>query len=158
MNDRELKIERVVEVQAELLWKCWTEPKHLIPWFTPKPWQTIDAKCELVAGGEFYTLMKSPEGEQFSNHGIYLELIKNKRIVWTDAILKGWIPTEDSSDRPFRGIFQLDFEDIGNGKSKFTGTARHWNIEECKKHAEMGFHEGWGTALDQLIEYSKTIK
>ena len=100
-TNRELKIERIVEAPAELLWKCWTEPKYMLPWFTPKPWETIDARCDLKVGGEFFTMMKSPEGEEFPNSGVYLELIKSKRIVWTDAFLPGWIPTEDTSDRPF---------------------------------------------------------
>jgi uncharacterized protein YndB with AHSA1/START domain len=158
MKDRELKIERIVEAPAELLWKCWTMPEHLIPWFTPKPWMTIDARCELVVGGEFYSLMKSPEGEEYPNYGVYLELITNKSIVWTDAILKGWLPTEDSSDRPFQGVYSLEFEDLGGGKTKYTGIARHWTVDACKKHEAMGFQEGWGTALDQLIEYTKRMK
>lgn len=155
MKDRELKIERVVEAPAELLWKCWTEPKYLLPWFTPKPWKTIDARCDLKVGGEFFTMMKSPEGEEFPNYGIYLELIQNKRIVWTDAFLPGWIPTEDTSDRPFLLVASLDFEDLGNGKSKYTAIARHWTVDQCNKHKEMGFYEGWGTCIDQLVEYIK---
>ena len=158
MNDRELKIERIVEAPAELIWKCWTTPELMMPWFCPKPWETIDARCDLKVGGEFYSLMKSPEGQEFPNYGVYLELVKNKRIVWTDAFLPGWIPVEDSSDRPFLLVASLDFEDLGGGKTKYTAIARHWTVDACQKHKEMGFYEGWGTCIDQLVEYIKGMK
>jgi uncharacterized protein YndB with AHSA1/START domain len=87
-----------------------------------------------------------------------LEIIKNKRIVWTDAFTVGWEPILNSSDRPFIFTGILEFEDLGNGKTKYTGIARHWTVEDCKKHEEMGFHEGWGICIDQLVEYIKTIK
>lgn len=153
MKDRELKIERIVDAPIDLIWKCWTTPEYLMPWFCPKPWLTTQCRIDLRTGGEFFTLMKSPEGEEFPNSGVYLEIIPNKRIVWTDAFLPGWIPTEDTSDRPFIFTGLLEFEDLGGGKTKYTGIARHWTVDACKKHEEMGFHEGWGTCIDQLVEY-----
>jgi uncharacterized protein YndB with AHSA1/START domain len=101
--------------------------------------------------------MKSPEGDEYPNYGVYLELIKNKRIVWTDAFKPGWIPVEDSSDRPFLIVASLDFEDLGNGKTKYTAIARHWTVDACNKHKEMGFYEGWGVCIDQLVEYIKAM-
>jgi len=43
------------------------------------------------------------------------------------------------------------------GGTSYTAIARHGSEAACKNHAEMGFEDGWGTALDQLISYSKEI-
>ena len=155
MRDRELKIERIVEAPIDLIWMCWTTPEHLMPWFCPKPWLTTECRIDLRPGGEFFTLMKSPEGESFPNSGVYLEIVKNKRIVWTDAFTVGWEPTLNSSDRPFIFTGLLEFEDLGGGKTKYTGTARHWTVEDCKKHEEMGFQERHFKHFNILTGYEK---
>jgi hypothetical protein len=33
----------------------------------------------------------------------------------------------------------------------------HQDPDGAKAHSDMGFHDGWGAALDQLVEYSKTM-
>ena len=75
-------------------------------------------------------MMKSPEGQEYPNYGVYLELIKNKRIVWTDAFLPGWLPTEETSIDLSHFVASLDFEDLGSGKSRYTAIARHWTAEQ----------------------------
>jgi uncharacterized protein YndB with AHSA1/START domain len=152
-NERELKLERVVDAPRELIWKCWTEPQHLTQWFTPKPWETTHCKIDLRVGGEFHTMMRSPEGGDFPNHGVYLEIVPNKRLVFTDAYTVGWQPTENPF---FTAIVEL--EDAGPGKTKYTAHARHWTLENAKKHAEMGFHDGWAKALEQLVAHTKAMK
>ena len=47
-------------------------------------------------------------------------------------------------------------EKHGEG-TKYTAIVIHGNEADCKKHEEMGFHEGWGKALDQLVELSKKM-
>lgn len=42
--------------------------------------------------------------------------------------------------------------------TKYTATVIHAEEADCKKHAEMGFHEGWGKALDQLVELAKKMQ
>ncbi len=34
----ELVLTRVIDVPREKLWRCWTEPKLIVLWFTPPPW------------------------------------------------------------------------------------------------------------------------
>lgn len=95
--------------------------------------------------------MKSPEGEEYPNPGVYLEVVPNKKLVFTDAFTEGWIPAG-----PFM-VATVTFEDLGNGKTRYVATARHWTAEACKSHEEMGFLEGWGVCLDQLVELTKTL-
>jgi len=146
----DLVFERVVEVPPELVFKAWTEPKHLVHWFTPAPWITVSCDIDLRPGGRFNTVMRSPEGQEFPGFGCYLEVVKDRRLVWTDALREGYRPSKDGM--PFTGI--LTFTPEGKG-TKYHVIARHLNEEGRKKHEEMGFQEGWGKALDQLVAYMK---
>lgn len=153
MNNRELKLERLVEAPRNLVWKCWTEPEHLKHWFTPKPWLTTECHIDLRVGGEFFTMMKSPEGGDFPNRGVYLEIVPNQKLVFTDAYTPDWQPTENPF---FTAIVSL--ADADAGKTRYTAVARHWTVENAKKHEEMGFHDGWAKALEQLVEYTRGLK
>ncbi len=151
-QDRELTITRDVDVPAEKLYRCWTDPQLLVQWFTPKPWSTVSARLDVRSGGSCCVVMRSPEGQEFPNPGIYLEIVPNKRIVFTDAYTSAWEPSE----KPFFTAI-IEFEDLGQGRTRYTATGRHWSAGDCQKHAEMGFVAGWNLALDQLIETAGKI-
>jgi uncharacterized protein YndB with AHSA1/START domain len=147
----DLVLERVIDVPRELVWAPWTKPEHVSQWFTPKPWTVADCEIDLRPGGIFRTVMRSPEGKEFPNVGCYLEVIPNERLIWTDALLPGYRPAEN----PFMTAI-IALEARGNG-TRYTATAIHCDEAARKKHEEMGFHQGWATALDQLVAHVKTM-
>jgi uncharacterized protein YndB with AHSA1/START domain len=148
---RDLVLERTVDVPPELVWLAWTTPKHLMKWFTPAPWTVTACEIDLRPGGIFSTTMRSPEGQEFPNVGCYLEVVPHKRLVFTDALLPGYRPAQTSFMTAI-----IDIEPSGSG-TRYTATALHNDEAARKKHEEMGFHHGWGTALDQLVAYAKNI-
>lgn len=151
----DLVLERVVDVPVELVWKAWTVPEHLMRWFTPAPWKTVDCKIDLRPGGLFYTVMESPEGERFPGSGCYLEVLENQKLVWTDAMVQDYRPAQQPNDC-IDSFFtaQLFLESQGNS-TKYTAIALHSRPEHRKAHEEKGFHDGWGAALDQLVDNIK---
>jgi uncharacterized protein YndB with AHSA1/START domain len=88
--------------------------------------------------------MRGPDGNEFPNPGVYLEVVKNERLVFTDAFTKAWEPSE----KPFI-VVELTFEDQG-GKTKYTARVHHWTVADRDAHEKMGFHEGWTTCTEQL--------
>jgi uncharacterized protein YndB with AHSA1/START domain len=151
-SERELVLTRIIDASPEKLFRAWTEPALLVQWFTPAPWKTIRADVDVRAGGSSCIVMQSPEGQEFPNLGVYLEVIPNKKLVFTDAYTKAWEP----SDKPFMtGI--MTFEDLGSGKTRYTARVLHWTKEDYDTHVKMGFHEGWGKATDQLVALVSTL-
>ena len=149
----DLLLERVVEIPPELVWAAWTTPEHVKKWFTPAPWTTVDCEIDLRPGGIFRTVMRSPEGQEFSNVGCYLEIVENKKLVWTVALAPGYRPASQRADIPcFTTIIAL--EPQGSG-TRYIALAMPRDEEGRKRHEEMGFQEGWGKALDQLVSYAK---
>jgi uncharacterized protein YndB with AHSA1/START domain len=151
----DLVLERTVDVPRELVWAAWTTPEQLKQWFTPDPWKTVDCEIDLRPGGMFRTTMQSPEGELFPNLGCYLEVVKNERLIWTDALLPDYRPSKKKAMNSMSFITAIiSLETVGTG-TKYTAIAIHNDEEDRKKHEEMGFHEGWGTVLDQLVALIK---
>lgn len=148
----DLVLERVVDVPRAILWKGWTEPGYLKEWFVPKPWSIVDCRLDLRPGGEFFTVMRSPDGGDYPSAGCYLEIVPHERIVFTDALAPGFRPVEE----PFFTAV-VTFEDVGDGKTRYRVIAMHATPETRRKHEEMGFHDGWGQALDQLVELSEQM-
>ncbi len=153
---RDLVLERIVDVPRELVWKAWTTPEHIKQWFTPAPWTTVDCEIDLRPGGIFRTVMRSPEGQEFPNLGCYLEVIENERLTFTDALDPGFRPTHrppSCGDSHMTAVITL--EPHGKG-TKYTALAIHADEAGRKGHEAMGFHEGWGKALDQLLALVKS--
>ena len=147
----DLVLERIVDVPRERVWAAWTKPEHVKKWLSPAPWTTVDCEIDLRPGGMFRFVMRSPEGQDFPNIGCYLEVIPQERLIWTDALLPGYRPSE----KPFMTAI-ISLESLGS-KTRYTAMAIHRDEAERKRHEEMGFHAGWGQVLDQLVAYAKTI-
>lgn len=153
----DLTFTRVVDVAPELVWRAWTVPEHLMPWFCPKPWRTTECTIDLRPGGLFHTVMEGPNGERMDNNGTYLEVIPNERLIWTATMRDGFRPQPRNLEKPadqilFTAVIAL--EPSGKG-TKYTATAIHGDEAAARAHEKMGFEQGWGTALEQLVEYAK---
>lgn len=144
---RELTLTRIVNASPEKLFRAWTEPDLIRQWFAPKPWTTPHAETDVRAGGSNLIVMQGPDGTEFPNRGVYLEIVPNARIVVTDAYTHAWVPSE----KPFMTLI-LTFEDAGAGSTKYTARALHWTVADRESHEKMGFHDGWGRCADQLEE------
>ncbi len=151
--DRDLLLERDVDVTPDLVWAAWTQPEHLKRWFAPLPYTTPECEIDLRPGGLFRTVMRSPEGETFDNVGCYLAVVENERLVFTSVLGPSYRPSGET-DLPFTAVITL--EPTGSG-TRYSALAMHGTPEVAKRHDEMGFHEGWGIALDQLVAVAKEL-
>ena len=144
-TDRELVLTREIDAPSEKLFRAWTQPELLKQWFAPLPFTTPHAELDVRPGGSSLIVMRGPDGNEYPNRGVYLEVVENERLVSTDAFTSAWQPSE----KPFMTLI-LTFEEIDGGKTRYTARVRHWTVEDREMHEKMGFHEGWGTCADQL--------
>ena len=143
-SDRDLVLTRIIDAPPEKLFRAWTEPELLKQWFAPLPYTTPVAELDVRPGGSNLVVMSGPDSIDMPNRGVYLEIVKNERLVFTDAYTGAWEPAR----KPFMTVI-LTFEDEG-GKTRYTARVRHWTIADREAHEKMGFHEGWGQCTDQL--------
>lgn len=151
VRDRELVLTRLIDAPPAKLFRAWTDPALLRQWFAPRPWTTPVAELDVRAGGSSLIVMRSPDGTDMPLHGVYLEVVDNERIVFTNAYTKAWEP----SDKPFMTVI-VTFEDA-DGQTRYTARARHWTVADRETHEQMGFHQGWGKCADQLAALVATI-
>lgn len=140
-----LVLSRIIDAPRGKLFRAWTDPELLKQWFAPLPYTTPVAELDVRPGGANRIVMRAPDGAELPNHGVYLEIVENERLVFTDAYRKAWEP----SPKPFMTVI-LTFEDAGAGKTRYTARVRHWTAEDRETHEKMGFHQGWAQCADQL--------
>jgi uncharacterized protein YndB with AHSA1/START domain len=150
-SDRELVLTRLIDAPREKLYRAWTDAELLKRWFAPLPYTTPKAELDVRPGGANLIVMRGPDGQDMPNRGVYLEVVPNERLVFTDAFVKAWEP----SQKPFMTVI-LTFENKG-GKTRYTARVRHWTVADREAHEKMGFHQGWGICADQLEALAKTL-
>ena len=140
----ELSISRVIDAPRQKIFRAWTEPALLVQWWGPHGMTTPECEMDLWVGGKFRTLMRAPDGSEYPTMGVFLEIIAPQRLVFTDAFVPGWIP----SDKAFMTA-EVVLDEV-DGKTRYTARALHWSEEDRQAHEAMGFHDGWGQSLDRL--------
>lgn len=154
--DRDLVLERMLPLPPSSVWAAWTTPDLLMQWFTPAPWRTVACEIDLRPGGRFSTTMQSPEGETFPSLGSFVAVEFEQLLVFTSVMTEDFrptAPTNNADDLPFTGRIELT---PSGTDTAYRAIAIHPTPEIAAQHEAMGFHEGWGAALDQLVELMRT--
>lgn len=152
---RDLRFQRDVPLSPEQLWDGWTKPDTLMRWFCPRPWKVIECDIDLRPGGLFRTVMQSPEGVNLpDNVGTYLAIEPPYRLVWTNALGPDFRPRAKLANDPLGFVFVVDlrFTPLPEGGTHYSALVMHEDEAGRLAHAALGFEQGWGMALDQLIE------
>jgi uncharacterized protein YndB with AHSA1/START domain len=82
-SDSELVITRVFDAPRDLVWKAWTE--RMDQWSAPKGFTIPVSEGELKPGGSWKAVMRTPEGNELRLSGVYREIKKPERLVFTHA-------------------------------------------------------------------------
>ncbi|MGZ8284711.1 MAG: SRPBCC family protein [Allosphingosinicella sp.] len=152
-SEQELSITRFIDAPPERVYRVYTE--RTAEWWAPKPWKSRVIAQELRAGGRSSIEMEGPDGEKHPGEGVYLEIVPNARIVFTNAFTAGWRPKIGmDSECDFLMVAIVEFEREGSG-TRYTARVRHWNAEARKAHEAMGFEEGWSMVAAQLAELAE---
>jgi uncharacterized protein YndB with AHSA1/START domain len=147
----DLMVERDVRASAETAWAAWTHPEHVRQWYAPHPARIADCEIDLRPGGVFRFVPRTPDGVENPIVCCYLVVEPCTRLVWTNALLPGFRPAPTGF---FTAVMTLE----PRGEHTLCRTvAMHRTREDCTEHAAMGFHDGWGTVLEQLAAYAPTI-
>ena len=83
--DREIVVSRVFDAPRELVWEAWTNPKHVANWWGPTGFSTTIEKMDVRPGGEWKHVMHGPDGTDYPNHSVFIEVVKPERIVYSHA-------------------------------------------------------------------------
>jgi uncharacterized protein YndB with AHSA1/START domain len=150
-----LVITRTFDAPRELVWKAWTDPEHFKRWWGPKNFTAPDCRMDLRVGGKYLNCMRGPDGKDYWTTGVYRELKKPERIVYTDSFADkdgNVVPGSHYGmpDFPIEVLVTVTFEEE-NGKTKMT--LKHAGMP-AGKMGEMA-QQGWNESFDKLAESLK---
>lgn len=145
-NDTELTISRLIKAPPSAVWDAWSDPAKLALWWIPAPIECRVDTLDLKPGGGFVTRMRE-DGGAFQPHvdGCFLEAVPEERLVFTTLMTEGWQPTE-----PWLALTAILTFEPRDGGTLYSARVLHKTPEDSRKHDEMGFQLGWGTAIGQL--------
>lgn len=84
-EEREIIITRLFDASRELLWKAWTNPEHLARWWGPNGFTTTVHEMDLRPGGVFRHTMHGPDGTDYPNESVFIDIVKLQRIVFSNT-------------------------------------------------------------------------
>jgi uncharacterized protein YndB with AHSA1/START domain len=145
--ERELVIERIFDAPRELVWKAWTDPKHVAQWWGPRGFTNPVCEMDVRPGGAILIHMRGPDGVVYPAKGVFREIVEPERLVFTDSAF------EDEDGNPqLEVLTTVTFAEQG-GKTKLTLHAIVIKSTPAVAEALAGMEEGWSQSLDKLAEY-----
>jgi len=150
----DLVIERTFDAPPGVIWTMWAEAEHVEAWYGPAGASISVAAMDVRVGGRRLLRMEvtTPDGTmQMWFAGRYLEVIKNQRLVYTDAVSDehGNVLTPDQSGmpagHPTTTEVRVELEPLNGGtKMKLT----HVGIPAGSPGGA-----GWAMALDKFAAH-----
>jgi uncharacterized protein YndB with AHSA1/START domain len=139
-SDREIITTRVFDAPRELVFAAWTDPKHVAEWWGPKGFTNTIYEMDVRPGGVWRFVMHGPDGVDYQNEIIFVEVVKPERLVYDHV-----------SGPKFH--MTVTFDEQG-GKTKITMRMRFDTAALRDKVArEFGAVEGAKQTLERLAEF-----
>jgi uncharacterized protein YndB with AHSA1/START domain len=149
---------RLFDAPRELVFRAWTEPQHVARWWGPRGMTTPVRQMDVRPGGAYRIVMRSPEGVDYPMKGIYREVVRPERIVYTADLSehpREWhdlVNPDRRKDEPFKEILNtITFEQQG-GKTKVTIRMDFESEARRDSYAKLGMSQGWSQSLEKLDE------
>ena len=143
-DERTLVIKRVLDAPRELVFAAWADPAQAAQWWGPKGFTTISAEMDVRVGGAWRRRMRSPEGSEHVSRGVYREIVRPERLIFTFS----WEQGGASGHGP-ETVVALTFVDLGDGRTELTLRQEGFaTVEGRDDH-----NRGWSGALDRLADY-----
>lgn len=81
-ESKEMHINLALDAPIEHVWKVWTEPDHIANWWGPTGFTNTIRKMDVKDGGEWLLTMHGPDGKNYPNKSVFVEVIHHQKIVY----------------------------------------------------------------------------
>ncbi len=140
---QDLLIARTVKARREVVWRLWTEPRHLAEWWGPCGFTNPECSIDPRPGGELRIVMRSPEGDEYLNVGIVQIAEAPKRLVFTITLLN------PDGSRRLENLTRVDLSDRG-AATEVTVQVQVLHAAPDARENVAGMRDGWSESLQKL--------
>lgn len=164
--DCEFVITRILDAPRAIVFRAWTDPKHMAAWWGPQTFTNPTCELDPRPAGKWYIQMRGADGIDHPCQGVYREVAPPERLVFTidhSSLPDEWHdlvnPQRDKTQGkpPLEGVATVTFEERG-GKTKLTIRVRYESALIRDSLLKMGMNEGWAQSLDKLAVEVATDK
>src|SRR5262249_1907827 len=119
-SDREIVTTRLLDAPRERVFEAFRDPARLARWWGPKGFTNTFKEFDLRPGGVWRFVMHGPNGADYANHSVFVDVVKPERVVF---------------DHVSKPQFQMTIAlgDAGPGKTTITWRMRFETAAECNK-------------------------
>src|SRR5277367_1844677 len=107
--EREVVITRVFDAPPALVFKAWTDPKHLKVWWGPKGFTNPVCEVDAQVGGALRIVMRGPDGTEYPMRGVFREVVAPERLVFSS------VPVDGNDQAMMLGVTTVKFEAVRSG-------------------------------------------
>lgn len=156
-------IGRRFKAPRELVWKVWTDAKHLAHWWGPKGLTWISGTLDLKPGGLFHYGMKGPDGKEMWGRFVFHEIQAPGRLCFVNSFSD---PQGGITRAPFFADWPLEVFNVmtlteADGETVMTlrGAPIHAGENERARFRSMhpSMQAGFGASFDQLDRYLEEV-
>jgi uncharacterized protein YndB with AHSA1/START domain len=151
----EFELSRVFDAPRALVFKVWTDPRYVASWWGIDGATNPVCELDVRPGGSWRIDMRTPSGVTYPNGGVFLEVVENERLVFSD------IPDPKSpawaGAPPGPLVTTVVFEDCAPGKTRVSLTVRAGSASDRERVVRQGMREGIGQGLARLERLLRTI-
>ena len=137
---RELVITRTLDAPRNHVWRLFTDPEHASQWWGPKNFTLSALQMDQRVGGRWRAVIRSPEGQELPQSGVYREIVPPERLAFTF--------TWESEGPESEMLCTFTFHERG---TKTEMTFRKGPFATAESHDSE--RDGWNECFDRLVEY-----
>lgn len=139
----EVSLTRIFDAPRDLVFKTWTEPKHMARWWGPRGFTNPVCELDVRVGGAILIHMRAPDGTLYPMTGTFLQIVVPEKLVFKAVAEAGdGIPL-------LEGLVTATFEEHG-GKTRLTVHEKATSLAPRGARMLSGMHEGWAQSLERL--------
>jgi uncharacterized protein YndB with AHSA1/START domain len=143
-SDLEIAMTRVFDAPRHLVFEAMTRPEHVKRWFGCAEFALPVCEIDLRVSGAYRFVMRSPEGVESTLQGVYRDVVRPERVVFTERFS---MPGFTSEEYQVTSTFAEH-----DGKTTLTTTILHKTRENRDGHLNSGIENGVAPAYDRLAE------
>jgi len=136
---------RTLDAPRALVFKAWTDPKHLALWWGPDGFTNPVCEVDLRPRGELLIHMQG-FGETYPMKGTFVEIVAPERLVFTAAAL-------NEAGEAYLEVHNTVTFAEHEGKTTLTLTARVVMARPEAADSLSGMEIGWNQSLERLVAH-----
>ena len=149
--ERELTITRAFDAPRSLVFKMWTDPKHMAQWWGPHDFTNPVCELDVRPGGAILIHMRAPNGEVHPMTGVFREIVEPERLVFAIAV------DDADGNRLLEGLTTVTFAEQG-GKTTLTLQTRAVGFVAIAARMIEGMEAGWTQSLERLEALVRRVR